>query len=743
MRVPVSSVQQQHHPVPIPSANNRRFRSRSQYLDMADDSGIDKGAATARPSSTSPAPTSASGSASTAPPELPSFLLDPVLNRTYACGRYLGKGGFAWCYEVTDVRSHAVFALKVVPKTRVVKQRHRNKVLREISIHHPLRHPHIVRLYSAFEDDNNIYMVLELCQLDSLVSVMKKRKTLSEYETRYYMMQLLTGVQYLHGDARVLHRDLKLGNMLLTDQMQVKIADFGLAAEMGHDGCDHYGQVCGTPNYISPEVLRKEGHSSASEAWAMGCIMYAMLVGKPPFETTSLNSTYSLILACQYSFPSHVRLSSSARDLMHLFLHPNPGTRPTPAQAMAHDFFAAAIPITLPVDACQTAPNLAQSFVLTGGVQSRTIQASTMTSSCHRIRQEVPPQVMVVRQATTATATYRSSTPLDVLEENRLALVKSTAKATTPLTSSHHLQGPSFSQHHVTSSQATTSPYSSNCTSPPATSSTASNGGPHSICAMDSMGNITFGSARENALTQWLYEMYHSLNETLYFAQGCRPGSSQVAVSTKKGNVLYVTKWIDYSNRYGFGCQFNNGGVSIMQNDRTRLCLSADRRYCRRWQSDRNSNGCVAGSDLMDLWAPATVGHDSMEVIRHFVDYMDTNLMTGGFSDAVTPLTVAVPFIVLWRRFSEYLLIILSDGTFQINFISLHTKVVLSRLGGASSGSKCEVGLTFIDESRLARTCPLTGAVQGNVIDQALLQRVRDLLGDYVLTPSDCFTAEI
>lgn len=126
----------------------------------------------------------------------------------------------------------------------------------------------------------------------------KRRKTLTEPETRYYMKQILNGVSYLH-QKRIIHRDLKLGNLFLNDDLHVKIGDFGLAATIVYEG-ERKKTLCGTPNYIAPEILHKKGHSFEVDIWSIGCIMYTLLLGRPPFETSSLKETYSRIKKCEY-----------------------------------------------------------------------------------------------------------------------------------------------------------------------------------------------------------------------------------------------------------------------------------------------------------------------------------------------------------------------------------------------------------------------------------------------------------
>lgn len=159
-----------------------------------------------------------------------------------------------------------------------------------------------------------------------MMELHKRRKAISEPETRYYMHQILLGVQYLH-QKKIIHRDLKLGNLFLNDNLQVKLGDFGLAARIEYDGNEFFNMLvfyhyhyykyskfdililgerkktlCGTPNYIAPEILNKKGHSFEVDIWSTGCIMYTLLIGKPPFETASLKETYSRIKKCDYRY---------------------------------------------------------------------------------------------------------------------------------------------------------------------------------------------------------------------------------------------------------------------------------------------------------------------------------------------------------------------------------------------------------------------------------------------------------
>ena len=144
-------------------------------------------------------------------------------------------------------------------------------------------------------------------------------------------------MKYLHSH-RIIHRDLKLGNLFLNDKMEIKLGDFGLATKLDFDG-EKKRTICGTPNYIAPEVLEgKSGHSYEVDIWSLGVIIYTLIIGKPPFETTDVKATYRRIKQNSYSFPDHINISDAARDLITRILNGDPKRRPNLDEIMAHSF---------------------------------------------------------------------------------------------------------------------------------------------------------------------------------------------------------------------------------------------------------------------------------------------------------------------------------------------------------------------------------------------------------------------
>ena len=269
--------------------------------------------------------------------------------RKYTRGRFLGKGGFAKCYELICQDNKKIFAAKMLPLSDIKTERQRQKLLTEIKIHKSLHHQQIVAFEHHFKDNTNVYILLELCQNQTLNELFERRKKLSEIEVQCYIIQLIKALQYLHSH-RVIHRDLKLGNLFLNDKMELKVGDFGLATKLDFEG-ERKKTVCGTPNYIAPEVLFGTGHSYEVDIWAVGVIIYTLLIGKPPFETREVKTTYNKIKKADFSFPITCKISVAARNIIKKILIVDPKKRPTLNDILSDDFFnqGIAIPKLLPI----------------------------------------------------------------------------------------------------------------------------------------------------------------------------------------------------------------------------------------------------------------------------------------------------------------------------------------------------------------------------------------------------------
>ena len=264
--------------------------------------------------------------------------------RKYIKGRLLGKGGFAKCYEFINQETDHSSAAKVIPKKSLVKSRAKQKLISEIKIHKSLHHPNIVAFEHYFEDSENVYLLIEICHNQTLNELLKRRKKLTELEVQCYANQIIKALKYLQSH-RVIHRDLKLGNLFISEKMEIKVGDFGLATKLEFDG-ERKRTVCGTPNYIAPEILEgKTGHSYEVDVWSLGVIMYTLIIGKPPFETNNVKETYKRIKMGNYSFPENAVISEPAKDLIQSILVLDPHKRPKLDEILKHDLFNIGISI--------------------------------------------------------------------------------------------------------------------------------------------------------------------------------------------------------------------------------------------------------------------------------------------------------------------------------------------------------------------------------------------------------------
>lgn len=255
----------------------------------------------------------------------------------YTVLNLLGKGGFASVYKAKCLKTGIFVAIKMIDKKQMHAAGMVDRVQQEVTIHYRLKHPSILELYTFFEDANYVYLVLELCHNGELQKFLKtntENHCLSEIEASNVIRQVVEGLQYLHSH-NILHRDMSLSNLLLTQDMQVKIADFGLATQLTRPDEKHM-TMCGTPNFISPEVASRGSHGLEADVWGIGCLLYTLLVGRPPFDTQAVKSTLTRVVMAKYDLPAH--LSMEAKDLINALLQKNPKDRLKLVQILDHSF---------------------------------------------------------------------------------------------------------------------------------------------------------------------------------------------------------------------------------------------------------------------------------------------------------------------------------------------------------------------------------------------------------------------
>ncbi|KAE8718908.1 CBL-interacting serine/threonine-protein kinase 5 [Hibiscus syriacus] len=202
-----------------------------------------------------------------------------VLFGKYEMGRLLGKGTFAKVYYGKQLTTGESVAIKVVSKDLVKKKGMMEQIQREISVMRLVRHPNIVELKEVMATKTKIFFVMEYVRGGELFAKVYRGK-LKEGAARKYFQQLMSAVDFCHSRG-VSHRDLKPENLLLDENEDLKISDFGLSTlpeQLLKDGLLH--TQCGTPAYVAPEVLRKKGYDgSKADIWSCGVVLYVLLAG--------------------------------------------------------------------------------------------------------------------------------------------------------------------------------------------------------------------------------------------------------------------------------------------------------------------------------------------------------------------------------------------------------------------------------------------------------------------------------
>lgn len=243
----------------------------------------------------------------------------------YEVGKLLGCGAFAKVYHARDVRTRQSVAIKTVSKQKILKGGFTEHVKREISIMRRLRHPHIVRLHEVLATKTKIYYVIEFAKGGELFAKVTKGR-FGEDLSRRYFQQLISAVDYCHSRG-VYHRDLKLENLLLDENWDLKVTDFGLSAvtdQIRPDGLLH--TLCGTPAYVAPEILEKKGYNGAKvDIWSCGIILFVLNAGYLPFTDSNLMAMYRKIYKGEFRCPKWT--SHGLKLLLARLLDTNPETR--------------------------------------------------------------------------------------------------------------------------------------------------------------------------------------------------------------------------------------------------------------------------------------------------------------------------------------------------------------------------------------------------------------------------------
>lgn len=550
--------------------------------------------------------------------------------RDYHRGTFLGEGGFARCFQMKDSAGH-IYAAKTVAKASIKNEKTKTKLLSEIKIHKSLKHANIVNFVDCFEDDINVYILLEICPNQSLMELLKTRKRVSEPEVRYFMVQIVGAIKYLHS-RRVIHRDLKLGNIFFDPDMNLKIGDFGLASVLPDNNSKKY-TICGTPNYIAPEVLggKLVGHSYEVDIWAIGIMMYALLIGKPPFQAKDVQVIYERIKKTEYFFPADKPISEEAKILIKDLLSLNPLNRPTINEILSYDWFKGPFPDkTHEISLSDTPRGL--------DVISKAQSAINFTNT----------------KAEAGIYTPKSKDPVEILrsdlhsEQPRTLLPKSLSPGDTK--NKYQEVDPT---------------------------------------SMGRPRKVTFNSKFATTikrLDQICFETYQNMRRLEY----SKHERLETVELPSCENPCLISKWVDYSNKYGFSYQMNNDDIGVLFNDgNTFLKLHNSDRFLELIFHENEGWTCIENS----VSHPPSQAKRSLEIVDFFAKYMNSNLSKVSDNEDRKETV----FLRRYTRTPDYIMFEMTNGNFQFNFKD-HHKVCISKLG---------LAITHISPNRVTQTHPL------------------------------------
>ncbi|KAK4606842.1 hypothetical protein RGQ29_000898 [Quercus rubra] len=260
-----------------------------------------------------------------------------VLLKRYELGRLLGQGTFAKVYYARSIGTNQSVAIKVIDKEKIMKVALIDQIKREISVMRLVKHPNIIHLYEVMATKTKIYFVVEYAKGGELFNKVSKGK-LKEDVARRYFQQLINAVDFCHSRG-VYHRDIKPENLLLDENDNLKVSDFGLSAlaeSKRQDGLLH--TTCGTPAYVAPEVINRKGYDGAkADIWSCGVVLYVLLAGYLPFHDSNLMEMYRKIGKAEYRCPNW--FPPEVRRLLSKMLDPNPNTRAPMAKIRESSWF--------------------------------------------------------------------------------------------------------------------------------------------------------------------------------------------------------------------------------------------------------------------------------------------------------------------------------------------------------------------------------------------------------------------
>jgi aurora kinase, other len=241
------------------------------------------------------------------------------------------------------INPYVCFILALYKCSQTLPYQHRpapqveHQLRREVEIQSHLRHPNILRLYGYFYDSQRVYLILEYAANGELYKELQRARHFDERRTATYVASLAKALLYCH-QKHVIHRDIKPENLLIGINGELKIADFGWSV---HAPSSRRRTLCGTLDYLSPEMVEGQEHDAGVDVWSLGVLCYEFLYGGPPFEAAGSTETYKRILRVDLKFPAIPDVADGAKDLIRRLLVRAPAERLPLSEVLTHPWIVA------------------------------------------------------------------------------------------------------------------------------------------------------------------------------------------------------------------------------------------------------------------------------------------------------------------------------------------------------------------------------------------------------------------
>lgn len=537
------------------------------------------------------------------------------------------------------------------------------------------------------------------------------------------MVQILAGIQNMHNNS-VIHRDLKLGNVFLDKDMKVKIGDFGLAALLKYPE-ERKKTVCGTPNYIAPEILydQGEGHSFEVDIWSVGVILYTLLVGRPPFQTSNVQKIYDRIRRNEYEIPPEANLSPESQELIRQILSQRPSERPTLHEIMNHAWFqAGTVPLSVPSSAVYNQPYIpelseqeskrnfeqlkAEAHWVSEEQEAAAAEAEAHTLSCNAREELCNLEAAEEDRDRLDRESQRAIDPgspiSTLLKVGRQPLVKTAVQAspvTGTMAPAHamHAALTSKMQHlHLHEAQAGVQQRlhrNATIVSEPRRAAPSPRAVSRSFTTMELTEHYlsqALAHLDDGAIEPMVHVDPYGEIVTVPLPNVVDGEAGQLRMKPDAPR-LFIISWLDHSEKYGLGYALCNGTVGVHFRDSTSMVLAPRRQafdyvYTVRQRTSEHERQDQLRRENYAL--PPVLGQLEWlprELVSKFklLRFFESEIMERLYG-ADSPLTYVdehatshLGFVHKWYRCKQAIVFRLSNGTVQFNFYD-HTKLFLS-----------------------------------------------------------------